>query len=1051
MSEIDDKINELEKRLDELIKTQIAFQEKTTQIRYEIGVLRAVQQKYARLGRDEVYRQPVRETAPPPQSETPTERVAPPSVTEEPITEPEPTYIPHNRPQRAVPPSFGIPPPPSKTQEIPKQPSAFSRYVSEYAESARANLEEFIGENLFSKIGILVLLLGIGIGVKYSIDNNFISPLARVILGYIFGFGLIGIAIRVKGKYHNFSSVLISGGFATMYFVTYFAYSVYALINQPIAFALMAVFTVATVAAALIYNTQVIAHIGLVGAYAVPFLLSNNSGAYFFLFTYVSIINAGILAISIKRDWRPIIYTSSVFTWLIFLGWYATAYSADHFYLALVFLWLFFAIFYAANVVLSANDDQRGDYQGLITGVATAAVFYAFSFAISTTLTGTAEYVILLSYLAAVSVMIQATANIDMIAVSGSRKPLFYVASAFTWATLLAWFLNNYSPAEHFYMGLAFVGLFFSIFYVTRIVHAVTKPEGDKSENLASAILTAMVFYGFCFGISNLNFDNKEITILFSYLAIFSTAILITSYKFYGRFLVVVGYPATWLIYGSWFLQYYSVENSFYLAATFAAIFFAVYYVTTLIYCLLSDEISVAEHAGLMLSNSFISYGFGYAILDSKGDLRNYDGLYTAAHGLFHLAVALIFSRVKSKAGDVIQVLTILIITFFTLAVPVQFDGNHVTMIWAVEGALLFWLARLNQVKIFEYYSYPVMLLGTISLFIDWAHAYIDRTPYPSDLNQAVFANGNFVTALVFLCAFGFVFWVNRSSNFRPTISDQLTKPLSFILAAIGLFVLYNTFRIEIDNYFHLQTVAARTEQALDKQDDIFELNAIWQIIYSILFFAALNFANLRWVRLISLGYTAMALGVFSLFVLTVGGSVIFAELRVSYMVSVSPDFIYVAIRYIAYISVATMFFTLYHSFRDEELLNGSPSRAGELTFDALFYIDLLILASGELLNLMAQYRVPNSTKLGLSVLWGVFALALIGGGIRRAKKHLRIGAFVLLGITLIKLFLYDIADLPTIPKTILFVSLGILMLLVSFLYTKYKNVIFGEPEEEKL
>jgi uncharacterized membrane protein len=52
----------------------------------------------------------------------------------------------------------------------------------------------------------------------------------------------------------------------------------------------------------------------------------------------------------------------------------------------------------------------------------------------------------------------------------------------------------------------------------------------------------------------------------------------------------------------------------------------------------------------------------------------------------------------------------------------------------------------------------------------------------------------------------------------------------------------------------------------------------------------------------------------------------------------------------------------------------------------------------------------------------------------------------VLLGVTVAKLFLYDVSDLPTIPKTILFISLGILMLIVSFLYTKYKGVIF-KPE----
>ena len=58
--------------------------------------------------------------------------------------------------------------------------------------------------------------------------------------------------------------------------------------------------------------------------------------------------------------------------------------------------------------------------------------------------------------------------------------------------------------------------------------------------------------------------------------------------------------------------------------------------------------------------------------------------------------------------------------------------------------------------------------------------------------------------------------------------------------------------------------------------------------------------------------------------------------------------------------------------------------------------------------------------------------------GIYQNKKHLRIGAIVLFGMTLAKLFLYDIAELNTISKTIVFVSLGILLLIVSFLYNKY-------------
>ena len=99
---------------------------------------------------------------------------------------------------------------------------------------------------------------------------------------------------------------------------------------------------------------------------------------------------------------------------------------------------------------------------------------------------------------------------------------------------------------------------------------------------------------------------------------------------------------------------------------------------------------------------------------------------------------------------------------------------------------------------------------------------------------------------------------------------------------------------------------------------------------------------------------------------------------------------------------------------------------------------------SKDVLNIFG-YR--DSYKLGLSILWGIYALGLIVLGIYGHKKHLRIGAIALFGVTLLKLFFYDIADLDTISKTIVFVSLGILMLIVSFLYNKYKTLIFETNE----
>ncbi|HSO86237.1 MAG TPA: DUF2339 domain-containing protein, partial [Draconibacterium sp.] len=158
-----------------------------------------------------------------------------------------------------------------------------------------AEIEKFIGENLINKIGIAVLIIGVGIGVKYAIDNDLISPLVRIILGYLVGFSLAGFAIRLKARYLNFSAVLFSGAMAIQYFITYAANSYYNLFPQTVAISLMVIITILTVALALFYNQQVIAHFGLVGAYIVPFLLKEPFLNVTILFVYMAIINSGIL------------------------------------------------------------------------------------------------------------------------------------------------------------------------------------------------------------------------------------------------------------------------------------------------------------------------------------------------------------------------------------------------------------------------------------------------------------------------------------------------------------------------------------------------------------------------------------------------------------------------------------------------------------------------------------------------------------------------------------------------------------------------------------
>ena len=208
--------------------------------------------------------------------------------------------------------------------------------------------EKFIGENLIMKLGILIVLIGVAIGGKYALEHKLLSPTMRIIIGTLFGGALQGVAIKLKKEYKKLSAVLASGAMATLYFMTYFAYDFYGLIPMPVAFVLMTLITVATVWQACTYDMEVIAIIGLVAAYVIPFMLSTGEGSPWALFSYISIINAGVMFISVKRYWRILFVSAYVSSWFIYGVVYRTLdfpETSDAVKL-LVFLFINFVIFY---------------------------------------------------------------------------------------------------------------------------------------------------------------------------------------------------------------------------------------------------------------------------------------------------------------------------------------------------------------------------------------------------------------------------------------------------------------------------------------------------------------------------------------------------------------------------------------------------------------------------------------------------------------------------------------------------------------------------------
>lgn len=244
------------------------------------------------------------------------------------------------------------------------------------------NMEKFIGENLINKIGIIILVIGVGIGAKYAIDNQLISPLTRIILGYLVGLGLLATAYKLKEKFTDLSAVLLSGSMAVMYFITFFAYSLYSLMPQVVAFLLMFVFTVFTVLASLHFRREIISIIGLVGAYFVPFLLSNNSGQVEIMYSYMLLINLGVLFIAYKQYWKFLKISSFAITWLIYTSWYFVSYREEQFLIASIFIAVFFLIFHISTVLSNLNKKSENSSLDLVLTLINSLIFYSIGSAL---------------------------------------------------------------------------------------------------------------------------------------------------------------------------------------------------------------------------------------------------------------------------------------------------------------------------------------------------------------------------------------------------------------------------------------------------------------------------------------------------------------------------------------------------------------------------------------------------------------------------------------------------------------------------------------------
>jgi uncharacterized membrane protein len=215
------------------------------------------------------------------------------------------------------------------------------------------NLESKIGKVWLNYIGIGAIFVGTAFFMGWAIDNDKIGHPGQVAIGLIVGILVVLWSERFRRKGHKFFSYSLKAvGIGIMYLSLWGAHY-YKLIPVEVAFAAMILVTAATVTLAVTQDAQILAFYALIGGFVSPVLVSTGKNEEVVLFSYVAILDLGVLALAALKPWRRLLWGAFIGTILMYVGWYdwADFYTKSERPTTVFFASLFAAIFAAIPLV----------------------------------------------------------------------------------------------------------------------------------------------------------------------------------------------------------------------------------------------------------------------------------------------------------------------------------------------------------------------------------------------------------------------------------------------------------------------------------------------------------------------------------------------------------------------------------------------------------------------------------------------------------------------------------------------------------------------------
>lgn len=525
---------------------------------------------------------------------------------------------------------------------------------------------------------------------------------------------------------------------------------------------------------------------------------------------------------------------------------------------------------------------------------------------------------------------------------------------------------------------------------------------------------------------------------LFGYIALLDAGVLALAYYKGWRSLNYSSFILTLLTFIAWLGTYYEPPK-LWLTVLFLILFFLLFSALAVLHNVLKRRPARWFDVSLIIANATFFFGVSYELLDAAGFGPGLSSFALVVSAFF---VLLYYFAYRRHRADQLLTYSYLgaAVTFFTLAVAIQLDQHWVTIAWATEALMLTWVGLRSATSAPRHAALVVFAVALAHwVGVDLSEFAADAGGMFMPLLNRRSASG---AALVASCAVAAWLYRGDAEKVEERERTIITALLTLTANALALTLL----SLDVNEYFERRITTRLAEDQTGASGEAgrlrnskqFALTFVWTI-YAV---AAIAFGVVRRAKLVRLaGLSLLAVSALKLLALDVSYSAAWWH---------APVFNQTVAAFALVVGALGAVLWLYAR-------RGAGTDEGEravvmpslvVAANLLAVVGLSAEAWGYFearINRAAESALPTvgwldlrlAQQLALSVIWTIYGGAMLVVGIVRESRLLRVMALILLSLTTLKVFFWDLAALDRIYRIISFVVLGAILLGVSYIYQK--------------